>query len=248
MRAILEEPFSLSELTKIVLDLRERVRLLESGELRAGLFTGFPMSQQRKPGTMGRPPKLASEEVIQRRNHLSHWIENCWPILFLALRKAKSATEALDAIESAKRQHQEVMPVRFYNGPEHYAESLWSFLKSGRFHGSPRNLAGAMAGLPELSWKRSLDISQKHALNRPLEPPAWRDHLMRHFPKRFRELRKATSAVQIKAILSKSHSSDKTYRHLKKHPHEVLKWVLGRGDTDDQVQPQVRRTIGRVIR
>lgn len=222
------------ELTRMVLDLRERVRLLESEEVRVGLFTGFPLSRQRNPGTMGRPPKLAREEVIQRRNGLSHWIENCWPVLIIGLRKAKSATGALDAIESAKRQYQEVMSVRFYNAPEHYSESLWSFLKSGRFHGNPRNLAGAMAGLPELSWKRSLDISQKHALNTPLEPPAWRDHLMRHFPKRFRELRKATSNVQVKAILSKSHSPDTTYRYLKKHPDEVLKWVLGIEDIDNQ--------------
>src|ERR1017187_2007591 len=34
-------------------------------------------------------------------------------------------------------------------------EALWQSIQSGRFNGNPRNLAGAMAGLPELRGKRA---------------------------------------------------------------------------------------------
>jgi hypothetical protein len=85
----------------------------------------------------------------------------------------------------------------FYENPERFTDEPWVFLRSKRFGGNPRNLAGAMAGLPELSWKR------------------------------FKELQRATSPQEAKAILAKTSTDDLTYCHMKEHPDELLRSVFG---------------------
>src|ERR1035441_800286 len=46
------------------------------------------------------------------------------------------------------------LPSGCHYTPEQFEADLVAFLKSGRYHGNPRNLVGAMAGLPLLNWKQ----------------------------------------------------------------------------------------------
>ncbi len=115
-----------------------------------------------------------------------------------------------------------VMQNRFYRDPEKYKEQLWEFIESGRPAGNPRNLAGAMAGLPELSWKRSLDICQQSPCQFPLAQQVWPDFMRRRFPVRLRELLAVATPEDAKAVLARSKTTDPTYLHLKKHPEEAL--------------------------
>ena len=39
--------------------------------------------------------------------------------------------------------------------------TLWTFLMSGRYTGQPIQIANAIAGVPELSWRSSLDRGSK---------------------------------------------------------------------------------------
>ena len=223
-----EEAISISELTTLVLELRERVRRLEgvvSGNEPLLLIGEEPT---RKP-TMGRKPKLAPDELVRRRDRLSSWIEQNWPFLSVELGNPRNAKFAAYAFVKAKRRKPALFQSAFYQDPEKFTNELWDFLHGGRFGGNPRHLAGAMAGLPELSWKRSLDISQEHPLQTPLRPEVWRDHLRRRFNLRFRELESAKTVSDVKAILARSKTEDITYRHMKEYPEEVLKWVCCRG-------------------
>ena len=113
----------------------------------------------------------------------------------------------------------------FYDNPAKHEEALWLFLQSGRYHENPRNLAGAMAGLPELSWKRSFDICSHNPCKQPIAPPAVWDYMRRNFYDRWRELQSVETAEQVKRVLAKSPTQDPTYLHLKKHPDQALEWL-----------------------
>jgi hypothetical protein len=228
-----EVVISLSELTKMVLALRERVKTLEDETSGYGSFRLVVPGQEQSEPTMGRKPKLTPKELTDRRDRLSWWIESHWPVLSRKLKNPKNDKFAAYAFVKAKQQLGGVLLPPFYDDPERFTDELWKFLRSKRFGGNPRNLAGAMAGLPELSWKRSLDLAQQNPMTIPLHTHAWRDHLLRRFPLRLKEIQNASSPEDVKAILARTPSSDITYRYLKKHPEEVLRWVFGQLETNE---------------
>jgi hypothetical protein len=218
---ISEVAFSSSDVGKTLSDFSERIERLEAEVFGTGADVFAPTPVKRGKG---RRPKLEPEELLQRRDRLTAWVEQNWPYLSVALSKAKNSPQAIAAITAAKRRMPGVFQAPFYNDPEKHEAALWHFLNSGRFHGNPRNLAGAMAGLPELSWKRSFDICSNHPCTLPLAPEACRDYMRRNFPDRWRELREVTTPEQVKAILAKSRTQDPTYIHLKEHPETALDW------------------------
>ncbi len=173
----------------------------------------------------GRKPLLESAVVLERRGQLAYWIEQDWPQLSQELRRAKNADNALAAINGTKRRFPRLFMPPFHNNTEEFAEQLWEFLKSPYYRGNPRNLAGAMAGLPELSWKRSLDICTKHPKTNPLQPQAWRDHLRRKFPLRWKELRNVKTPQELKTVFLRTQTKDPTYVYLKEHHEEAFKWL-----------------------
>jgi len=203
----------------MISDLRERVSRLEAELFGTGAFSLGQMPV--KPG-IGRKPKLEKEELLKRRDALSRWIEADWPSLSVGLRKAKNSDQALAAILEAKQRVPFVMQASFYRFPGEHKDQLWKFVESGRLGGNPRNLAGAVAGLPELSWKRSLDISQQNPSTFPLAQQSWLDFMRRKFPVRLRELLATATPEDAKAVLAKSKTTDPTYLHLKEHPEEAL--------------------------
>jgi hypothetical protein len=113
----------------------------------------------------------------------------------------------------------------FYDAPEKFEQELGNFLRSARFHGNPRNLAAAMAGLPELSWKRSFDICTKHPHKGGQMLQAYWDHMRRNFPDRLRELEAAKTALDVKIVLARSRTDDPLYLHLKENPDQVKGWL-----------------------
>jgi hypothetical protein len=218
-----ETEFSLPEAKMMISELHERVLRLEAELFGTGADALGPPPA--KPG-VGRKRLLEQDEVLKRRDVLTRWIEADWPILSVALRKAKNADDALAAILAARLRVPYVMQESFYRTPEKHKEQLWEFIQSGKLAGNPRNLSGAVAGLPELSSKRSLDICQQNPCKFPLAPQAWPDFMRRKFPDRLRKLRAGTTKEQTKAILARSKSTDPTYLHLKKHPEELHKVLM----------------------
>ena len=116
-------------------------------------------------------------------------------------------------------------PPFYDDAPENFYEPLRGFLESGRFYGNPRNLAAAMAGLPELSWKRSFEICTAHPHKSGHMLPAYWDHMRRKFPDRLRELEAAKSPADVKIVLARLRTTDPVYVHLKENPERVKEWL-----------------------
>jgi hypothetical protein len=114
---------------------------------------------------------------------------------------------------------------KFYDTPEKFEGELAAFLKSGRYFENPKNLAAAMAGLPELSWKRSFDICCAHPYKTDHKIPAYRDYLRRNFPDRLRELDDAKTELDVEIVLARSRTDDPLFIHLRENPGRVKEWL-----------------------
>jgi len=207
---------STDQILESLSELRKRIEKLERQV--------FPYGPERLDSVMqrsgkGRKPKLETKHLLQRRESLTTWIEQNWPRISVAMRKAESSSNPAIAITAMVAAKEEGIPgvfqPPFYDAPEEYEAALGEFLKSGRFHGNPRNLAAAMAGLPELSWKRSFDICIKHPYKGGVALEAYRDYMKRKFPDRFRELIEAQTITDVKIVLDRSRSIDPVYLHFK---------------------------------
>jgi hypothetical protein len=178
---------------------------------------------------MGRKPKLETDKLLKRREHLTSWLEQNWPRLSVALHGTETSgnpAEAIAALVAAKTEGiSGVAQPPFYYAPEKYEQELGKFLGSGRFHGNPRNLAAAMAGLPELSWKRSFDICTNHPYKGGQMLQAYWDYMRRNFPDRLRELEEARTPLDVKIVLARSRTDDPLYRHFKDNPDKVKEWL-----------------------
>jgi hypothetical protein len=138
----------------------------------------------------------------------------------------KNPSVAIAALIAAKKDGiPGVFQPPFYDAPEQYVKELGNFLESGRFHRNPRNLAAAMAGLPELSQKRSFDICAAHPYKTAYMLQVYWDHMKRKFPVRLRELEEATTELDVKIVLSRSRTNDPVYRNLKENPGKVKEWL-----------------------
>jgi hypothetical protein len=225
---ISKEGISLKMVLDQLSELRGRIEQLEIE------FFGYPslprnfIPPQRKP-RKGRKPKLETNELLERWKCLTTWLEQNWPLLLIPMRKAEGSGNAPDAIAAimAAKKHgiSGVRQPNFYHEPEEFETDLAAFLKSGRYHGNPRNLAAAMAGLPELGWKRSFDICAAHPHKTGVVLQAYWDYMRRNFPDRLRELEEAGTELNVKIVLARSRTSDPVYLHLKENPGKVKEWL-----------------------
>lgn len=213
--------FSLKRAEELLNQLQERVAWLEE-EAHSRTPERFSPAP---PKRMGRRPGIETPDLLDRRKRLSTWLEQNWPYLSRALRKAKNSTDAITAMIAAKKRIPGAFQPPFYHHPERHENALWQFLESGRFHGNPRSLAGAMAGLPEVSWKRSFDICSKHPYRGGLALEAYWDYMRRNFPERLRELGEVRTPEQVTMVLAQSRTSDPVYLHLKENPAQALEWL-----------------------
>jgi hypothetical protein len=176
--------------------------------------------------TRGRKSKLALDQLLERRRCLIEILDQFTPEIIGALQSAGGPNEAAEALENSVSAWGGPRPPMLLN-TRTYAEQLWSFLKSDRFHGNLRNLANAMAGVPEMSWKRSFDLCVKNPPKPPIpvHPRAIRDFLNRNFPERLRELEAVKDTRAVRKILARSRSKDPDYLKLKTNPGWVLRWI-----------------------
>jgi hypothetical protein len=221
-----EENISLNRLFEMLSELRVHVAKLEM-EVFPSEPDNLP-TEPRKP-RRGRKPRLHTATLLNRRVNLTAWLELNWPRLSVALRRAEKSGNPSEAIAElvATEKNRFYSPYQppFYESPERYEEALGAFLKSGRYHGNPRTLAAAMAGLPELSWKRSFDICTKHPYKTDHKLQAYRDYMRRNFPDRLRELEEARTVLDVRIVLARSKTDDPVYLHLKENPDKVKEWL-----------------------
>ncbi len=224
-----EAVISLSRVLELLSELRARVERLEKETFPDGLDNqscSLPLPPKLRKG---RRPKLNIGILLQRRVRLTAWLETNWPRLSIALRRAQKSgdtSEAIAALIAAeKEKFSSPYHSAFYESPKQFEDDLRAFFKSGRFHGNPRNLAAAMAGRPELSWKRSFDICSAHSYKEGYKLQAHWDYMRRNFPDRLRELEAVQTPLDVENVLARSRTDDPLYLHLKKNPDKVKEWL-----------------------
>jgi hypothetical protein len=220
----------------------QRIVRLERMVAENGLEEPHAFGEPEKRGK-GRPSGITQEELIRRAPSLVLWLEDNWPEISLGLKKARSEEDIAEALRSGRR-HTYRGPA-FYKEPERFASVCWRFInaerKANKFRGNPRNLAAAMAGLPEISARTSFNRCGTWTNQKchPVGYRAYRDYLQRNFSDRFLLLLKATSPEEVAKILRGSHSRDKVVRYLRENPDKVLYWLeCGKpGNTHMDVEP-----------
>ena len=205
--------------------LREALRRIERLE-RIAAENGLeaPYSPGEKRGR-GRPSGVPPEQLEVRTESLVFWLEDNWPEISRGLNVAQNEQQVAEVLKSGRQNSHTFYPP-FVKAPERFASECWKFIHSKRYHQNPRNLAAAMAGLPEISVRTSFNRCHKYAANcHPVGYRAYREHLRRKFHDRFRKLTAAASTEEVVTILRGSKSKDAVLRHLSENPDKVLRWL-----------------------
>ncbi len=172
----------------------------------------------------GRPRRYDPDLLLEWRDHLIWFLESNWPQLKPAFVRINNQSQILTILKVfAEKGHSEASFMMTH------IESLWAFLKSGRFHGDPRQIANAMTGAGSMSWRRSFDICGRKAYRcaMSVHRHALPDYINRRFHDRYTRLRQAKTAEKVAAILKAVRSHDPEIRRLKRDPEDTLKIFNG---------------------
>ena len=166
--------------------LEDQVRRLESRLLYVELNLGiqvYPEKVQKKPGPT---PQISDEDLLDNRDRFIGWLEARWQNLRPRLLGAANSEQVAEALLSVAtpEELQDYYVKRLIEG----AGALWQFLHSRRFHRKPskravvdalreeydhpkrmkaaaqlptRQIANALAGVPQIEWRTSLDRCSK---------------------------------------------------------------------------------------
>ena len=226
----LRAPKSIEALDNELQRALQRIEKLERAMAENGLEVSSSASWEPKKRNMGRPRGVEMDELRQRASSLSLWLEDNWPEISLGIRMAKNEQQLAEVFRS-NRLNPSVFERPFYKEPERFAGDCWRFIhaekRSNKYGGNPRNLAAAMAGLPEISPRTSFNrcAGWLNKKGYPVRTRAYRDYLQRKFSDRFRMLLNATSTEEVAKILRGTRSKDKVIRHLRENPHKVVYWL-----------------------
>jgi hypothetical protein len=147
----------LQNLEEEVVALRSRVAKLEKrahmhGDDYDDLTPELPDTSP--PSRMGRRPLLTDDQLIRRLEDLVILFEGLWPYFEEAIREAKDA-DYLTMLLNEKLPNRGG-DVVFQNLLKN-CTTFWKFVTSDRYNHTPRQAACAMAGVPEMSVRTSLD-------------------------------------------------------------------------------------------
>jgi len=191
----------IAELETLVRDLNSFV--FHTSEQRCGTFADFssePMKQAPPPKKRGRRPRIAPEELARRRDYLVEFIEIRWPDLVTVMKRRTALEQLLKTIKLACPGAESTEG--YIKMTEHVGD-LWEFLKSGRYKSEPRQIAYALAGVPEMTWRSSLDYCTKNPSQLHIRPEAFLDHVRRRNPKCHRDLLANGVTDQNRKLLSR---------------------------------------------
>jgi hypothetical protein len=162
-----------------VIDLSQS-RYSQSSEGDGGPIDPPPVTARR-----GRTPLIPRVQLERQRDDLINFIEPRWPDLVRHMRTRKGLEPLLQTLKNVSPGAETIWP---YLHLTENIGALWEFLQSGRYKGEPRQIAYAMAGVPEMTWRSSLDACTKHPSRLHINLPAFKDHIRRHNPELLRSL------------------------------------------------------------
>src|SRR5712691_6510065 len=166
--------------------LENQVRRLESRLLYVELNLGIPVLAEKAQKKPGPTPQISEEDLLDNRDRFIGWLEARWQDLrpkLLVAANTEQVSEALLSVATPE-ESQDYYVKRLLAG----AGALRQFLRSRRFHRKPskravvdalrekyddpkrmkaaaqlptRQIANALAGVPQIGWRTSLDRCSK---------------------------------------------------------------------------------------
>jgi hypothetical protein len=179
----LDQEARIAELEQQVAALTERVDRA-SGVIPTQFLPGFQDNEKKKPG----PAKhIEDDELFRSRDGIVGWLEGIWPEIVQPLFATRDPRKVLAILKTVARPKESQPPwqSRFLRHPA----KLLDFLNSKKFKKKPprktvldalnrplederreraanrlptRQIANAMAGVPKVSWRTSLDRCSKN--------------------------------------------------------------------------------------
>lgn len=114
----------------------------------------FSLEVRPREKVMGRPPRISNETLLEKRNDLYTLLHAVQKPLASALREAKSVEELEQLL--VERCPARESDNRFQHLIRNRQE-LWDFMQSDRFSLDLARIANAMAGVPFISFRTSID-------------------------------------------------------------------------------------------
>ena len=213
--------------------LEERVAELEkqSQELVAFLKLRFPKAWEAflaeryapkiQPRNRGPKPRVSDAVLVIRRHNLIWFLEEYWPELSRVLTKKIS--------ESAIGRKLEVFTQSRLGPHVNHAQYLInrlsflvSFIRSHDYTGDPRQIANAMAGVPENALSTSLKRCRAIPCEKEIGVRALRDYLRRNFPGVHAKLLNAKDADSVVRAMAAIRTTDREFLWLRNNPEDVF--------------------------
>jgi len=191
----------LTLLEREIATLREQMRRMQ-GDFRG--LSSFTLPQPPKP-KRGRRPTISSW-VLKDRDELVEMLEAYWPELSLYCdnRDEVQLRSMLEVISNLQDKEKA-------NAAKHvltHFDKLLKFLESGRYHGEPRHIANALAGVNQVSWWRSLKFCGARPSEKMRDIRTIKDYLIRKHPDVYERLARANGdvlriAVELRRVRSR---------------------------------------------
>lgn len=145
--------------------------------------TVFAPEVQKQTPRRGRSPEITPRDFANRRDRMVHLVESNWPDLEPILSRAyESPRELKRTLLLHFPEWKTDDAFKCLRGVGH---PLWKYLAATKYL-KPRKLAYAMTGVPELTWRSSLECCElKQPSKSPIHFNAMRNHIQDRHPKWF---------------------------------------------------------------
>ena len=175
-----------------------------------------------EPRKRGPKPQVSDAVLVMRRHKLIWFLEEYWPELSRVLTKRTN--------ETAIRTKLQVFTGSRFGPHVSHAQYLIdrlsfvvSFIRSRDYAGDPRQIANAMAGVPENAWSTSLKRCRAIPCEKEIGLRALRDYLRRNFPGVHAKLLNARDAESVTRAMANTRTTDREFLWLRDNPDEVLR-------------------------
>ncbi len=161
-----------------VAKLEKRVEDLEAQQASEKLRRSLQLRPTRR---RGRPAEY-KPYIFSIRDDIVRMLEEYWPELQLFFAWSDKSANIKAALESIARRPEHIPGGHDRISAQHlldHFDTLVAVLSSDRFRGDPRQVANAMAGVPDIGWWRSLKICGETPCSLPVGERAVREYLRR---------------------------------------------------------------------
>jgi hypothetical protein len=174
--------------------------------------------QKRKRGPK---PTPSDEDLLVRRHKLIWFLEQYWPELLTGLKKKNSEETIRTTLQhfTEARYGPHVLHAQYLLDR---LPALMDFIRSRDYTGDPRQIAAALAGVPELAWATSQRRCRKIPCDTAIGIRALRDYLRRNFPASHAKLLNAKDTDSVVRAMVETRTNDREFLWMSENPEFAL--------------------------